>query len=349
MEKFKLEPVSGGYITVPASDEHSLLSLLHNGEPSGEVKGLCQFDSVEIFIHHLRSVAMQYGLTIKVLWRRGAKATLGIEREVLTIPSKAIALTEQLKARGLPFSAWVMPDGTILTGLPLRSVTLGKTAARRGRATYQQVASALDVLAQRFADPDHSYFNLDDFLWKQDAESPYEYGRNLYKATACGPWVSYTTPADKRGYIYYEDPLARRTKAKQDWWASCTGIEIGSIVEGSDVEVGPTKLVFPFTEDELEKVVAEIDAEAGFYWDRDNSTYYNVCNAQGELHLACVWADFDDAPTGTWAEDDEESLELAKRAGETLFSTGPHTYEDLIPIPGTSWFVQELPTPDLIY
>ncbi len=349
MEKFKLKPISGGYVAVPTTDEHPLLSLLHNGEPSGGVDDLCQFDSLETFIPHLRRVAKQYGLTIKVLWRRGTKATLGIEREVPTIPSKAIDLTDQLKASGLPLSAWVMPDGTILTGLPFHPVALGQTAPRRGRATYQQVASALDVLAQRFADPDRSYFNLEDFLWKQDAESPYEYGRDLYKATACGPWVSYTSQGDERGYIYYEDPLARRPKAKQDWWASCTGIAIGSIVEGSDVEVGPTRLVFPFTEDELERVVADIDAEAGFYWDRDNSTSYNVCNALGEVHLACVWTDFDDAPTGSWAEDDEESLELAKLAGETLFSAGPHSYEDLIPIPGTSWFVQESPTPDLIY
>ena len=62
MEKFKLEPVSGGYVTVPKTDEHPLLCLLHNGEPFGEVGSLCQFDSVETFVPHLRSVAKQYGL-----------------------------------------------------------------------------------------------------------------------------------------------------------------------------------------------------------------------------------------------------------------------------------------------
>ncbi|HAP41056.1 MAG TPA: hypothetical protein DCQ94_15050 [Nitrospira sp.] len=143
------------------------------------------------------------------------QATLGIKREVLTIPCKAIDLTEQLKASGLPLSAWVMPDGTILTGLPIHPVALGRTVPRRGRPTYQQVASSLDVLTQRFADLHRTFFNLEDFLWKQGAESPSEYGRNLYKATACGPWVSYANQGHERGYIYSEDVLARRPKAKQ--------------------------------------------------------------------------------------------------------------------------------------
>lgn len=81
----------------------------------------------------------------------------------------------------------------------------------------------------------------------------------------------------------------------------------------------------------------------------DNSTYYTVRNASGDVHLKCVWTSFEDDPTGSWAEDDIEAFELAKLAGNTLFEVGSRSYEDLIPIPGTDWFVQEDPTPDTIY
>ncbi len=349
MEKFKLEPVSGGYVTVPKTNEHPLLCLLHNGEPFGEVGSLCHFDSIETFVPHLRSVAQQYGLTIKVVWRRGPKATLAILHEEPTIPKKAIDLSAQLEARGIPLSAWVMPDGSILTGLPSRQRVLGNTVKRRGRPTSQQIASALNVLTVLFGDLKRTYFNLEDFLSKQGVDTPYDWGRCLYKATACGPWVSFTAPVDQRGDVYYEDPLARQSKGEQTWWSSCTGLTIGSIVEGSDVEVRPVSLSFPFNEDQLDKGIEDIDTEADFYWQRDNSTYYTVRNASGNVHLKCVWTSFEDDPTGSWAEDDIEAFELAKLAGNTLFEVGSRSYEDLIPIPGTDWFVQEDPTPDTIY
>lgn len=185
MEKFKIEPVSGGYVTLPATNEHPLLCLLHNGEPFGEVGSLCQFDSVETFVPHLRSVAKQYGLAIEVVWRRGPNAILRILHEESTIPKKAVDLSAQLDARGIPLSAWVMPDGSILTGLPSHPRVLGNTVKRRGRPTSQQIASALNVITVLFGDLKRTYFNREDFLSKQGVDTPYEWGRCLYKATAC--------------------------------------------------------------------------------------------------------------------------------------------------------------------
>lgn len=159
--------------------------------------------------------------------------------------------------------------------------------------------------------------------------------------------------------LFYEDSQASQDASEQNWWDSCTGIEIGSIVEGSDVEVGPEFLSFPFTEDDLDRTVKGIDDEASFYWERDNTTYYTVRKADGEVELWCQWTEFADNPTGTWDDDDQESLQLAIKAHKALWDPEANklakngsrmtSYEAMIPIEGTELFVREEPTPDYTY
>jgi len=53
--------------------------------------------------------------------------------------------------------------------------------------------------------------------------------------------------------------------------ATVVGVEIGSIVEGSDVEIDPEYLAFPFTDRDFDAAVQRINNEASFYWERDNT------------------------------------------------------------------------------
>jgi hypothetical protein len=120
-----------------------------------------------------------------------------------------------------------------------------------------------------------TYHTLAELLEGEGHESPYRFGRALYKYTDCGPWVTFVTPgivgsSFGRHEVYYEDAAARGW-ASRFWGPRCTGIRIGSIVEGSDAEVGPITLTFPFSNEHLWDAVQEIDKEACLVWDEANT------------------------------------------------------------------------------
>lgn len=108
--------------------------------------------------------------------------------------------------------------------------------------------------------------NLGNLLDRYGALSLYQFGRNLYKYTPCGPWVVFIVRDIKTYDVYYES-----TEHHDFDFNKCEGIKIGSIVEGSDVEVGPVELKFPFHPNELEQALNDINHEADFYWRRDNT------------------------------------------------------------------------------
>ena len=122
------------------------------------------------------------------------------------------------------------------------------------------------------------YNNLKELLDSHGCESPWRFGRNLYKYTDCGPWTVFVTPDGER--VYYESKEARERSLPLFTNIECTGIcigvEIGSIVEGSDVEVNPIELNFPFSEDDLDNALKEINDACSFYWDRDNSDWFQL-------------------------------------------------------------------------
>ena len=49
-----------------------------------------------------------------------------------------------------------------------------------------------------------------------------------------------------------------------------TTINIGSIVEGSDVEIGPYTLEYPFTKTDLDAVISTVEDEAEYEWNLAN-------------------------------------------------------------------------------
>lgn len=114
--------------------------------------------------------------------------------------------------------------------------------------------------------------NLVDLLDEFGCESPYRLGRELYKSTACGPWISFELP-DRS--IHYGDPAARTSSP--DWAEQCTGVKIGSIVEGSDAEIGPYTLSFPFSMAQFDATVNEVNDQASEEWDSANEDEGEDC------------------------------------------------------------------------
>ena len=215
------------------------------------------------------------------------------------------------------------------------------------------------------------YRNLGQLLEAHGVDTPYSFGRALYKWTDCGPWTVFVlseAPAHdevedvviacdpatngarvesgnpskdtllvlglddpageaakwpwrkycekldefvaehttvKRGYRPDEKLTITKKSVARRWirverhvpastkdfyyenreefdQAKCVGLRIGSIVEGSEVEVSPVTLEFPFSEEELDQAVKGIDEEASFYWERDNSKWYCLKSPDGE-------------------------------------------------------------------
>lgn len=76
---------------------------------------------------------------------------------------------------------------------------------------------------------------------------------NLLKVTRRGSTV----------YVTFEVPVAVME-------AHDGGVLIGSIVEGSDAEVMPEELIFPFTEEELDRAVQNVEDDADMLWREAN-------------------------------------------------------------------------------
>lgn len=105
--------------------------------------------------------------------------------------------------------------------------------------------------------------NLSELLEWFGVETPYQLGRALYKYTDCGPWTAFVVPG--RESVYYNSELANQPIPK------CTGVEIGSIVEGYDGDgVGPFTLTFPFTSEQLDQTVKEVNDQASVVWEWAN-------------------------------------------------------------------------------
>lgn len=83
-------------------------------------------------------------------------------------------------------------------------------------------------------------YGLRAFGGKNRDQDEANLSKAVYKATACGAWV----------------------KLKDD------GVEIGSIVEGSDAEVGPFFLKFPFSLQEWRDTISEVEDIADFEWQK---------------------------------------------------------------------------------
>lgn len=167
----------------------------------------------------------------------------------------------------------------------------------------------------------NTYNNVKEFL---DAFSGngYSTGRAFYKSIGCGPWTCYTLRDG--GKVYYEDDRAN----KDDWYEECDGVQFGSIVEGSDVEIDAEWLSFPFTSDELDAVLAGIDKEATFYWKRDNLEHFYLESNAGSFAFEkgwfepVAWPKSVPADVKKWADEMSEMREVNNRYLEHKIPVG---------------------------
>jgi hypothetical protein len=63
------------------------------------------------------------------------------------------------------------------------------------------------------------------------------------------------------------------------------GIRIGSIVEGTDAEVTPVELLYPFTKDDLDKAIERVEIEASHIWDETHGC--DDCGMDGAINPNC--------------------------------------------------------------
>jgi hypothetical protein len=125
------------------------------------------------------------------------------------------------------------------------------------------------------------YKTLDKLLKAEGYVSMWYMGRSIYKHVPCGPWISYVFSNGET--LHYEDALAR-APVECKWpivqWVKqlikgvrpkqCIAIKVGSIVEGSDAEVGPMSLTLPLDMNDFWLVVAEVNGEASLLWEEAN-------------------------------------------------------------------------------
>jgi hypothetical protein len=169
--------------------------------------------------------------------------------------------------------------------------------------------------------------NLTEFLAYVGGDNAYQAGRGLYKYTDCGPWITYLVE-DRE--VYYESDEANTI-------TECSGIKMGSIVEGSEAYVDREPMMFPFTGKEFDAYVKSINDEASFYWERDNLDHYMVRRGKREYFVAAGWG---------------EELKLPKKLRETVaaFLQNNELEEgQTITIPATKIEIEKLSTGDWGY
>lgn len=114
----------------------------------------------------------------------------------------------------------------------------------------------------------------------------YSFGHIIYKETVRGPWVTFILSDGSD--VYYETEAAKVTLEELEARGlSVVGLNIGSSVEGSDVEIGPYNLEIDdeFTTGAFWRVIDSVDDDAKFYWKRDNAAYYSL---RGRTRFLCL-------------------------------------------------------------
>lgn len=93
--------------------------------------------------------------------------------------------------------------------------------------------------------------------------------------------------------IYYEDIGKTQedgTKIEVDP-TKCIGIKFGSIVEGSEAYSGPFTHYFPFDTKDFERDEKWMEEETSFYWERDNSQWYQLRVGDRTYFLHNMWGE----------------------------------------------------------
>ena len=187
--------------------------------------------------------------------------------------------------------------------------------------------------------------NLKNLMDYFGAENANLINRRLYKATSCGASISVLATDDK-WYHCGSD------------WTNVKGIKaftIQTIVEGSDVTVDSEEFTLPVRTQEIEDWMNQMEEEAAFYWKRDNTKYYAVVKADRTPVVYYQWTDWEDKPEVS----NPRKRKLVMKAHAAYEADGNAldagngarriSYTELIPIPGTKFFVKEEETPDITF
>lgn len=96
--------------------------------------------------------------------------------------------------------------------------------------------------------------------------------------------------------VYYEDGNVNELVTNE----TCIGIKFGSIVEGSESSSGPFTHYFPFETKDFEWDEQWMEDETSFYWERDNSQWYQLRVGDRAYFLHNTWGDikWDGKPPG---------------------------------------------------
>ena len=96
-------------------------------------------------------------------------------------------------------------------------------------------------------------------------------------------------------------------------------VRSGSIIEGADYDATPFTMSFPFTSEEWDNAVTNLESEVSEEWEKNNTTYFKITRVSDDSEFYYGgWTQFEDAPKGTW-DDDEELAAIAANAGLALF------------------------------
>ena len=145
--------------------------------------------------------------------------------------------------------------------------------------------------------------------------------------------ISQEMPAVQKD-IYYESHPANSALE------NCIGVRIGTIVEGSEVELGGDALLFPFTDVDFDQQIESLNSEATFYWKRDNVSSYSVIFKDTEYYVDLIhYESFKELPKS-----------IRKKVYDFVQTSAMGDAEyNIIPVPGTKASVQLLDKSDFFF
>lgn len=99
--------------------------------------------------------------------------------------------------------------------------------------------------------------NIEDLIgyWGFKTDPIELLSKRIYKSTDCGAWIQFQS---KDGKWHDDNEVAVIGEV--------IGFRIGTIVEGSDVNVGPKEFTFPTTENDLREWINEMESDANSFW-----------------------------------------------------------------------------------
>ena len=151
--------------------------------------------------------------------------------------------------------------------------------------------------------------------------------RAVYKAVECGPSIGFRIRRkDGKSKRFYCDDLRQLPEIAdmEKNHMAVTGIHVSSIVENSDVEIPGDWIehkagVEAPTVADFWRLVEEVNEEADFYWQRDNTRHFIF--SDGSKNVPCKWPNFSEAqwPDGfPFEESRRQSIEDMLDAGLPL-------------------------------